>query len=265
MDCSILFEDGWEYGSFHEHIGSIHDIGEASLKGLFELLLHAKEESAKKVIIWSENNTFLEQLTESSIRRKKPLRDLFDSFVEVRLINIDEVEIENLEDLRESVFRSARSGAQYKTRRKRYKVILRASEKDEPKEVINRRWDELAKIMAECAHRYMTRPPDEKIKDAEEELKEIENNLEEQPDHEAKRAKLLGEMEVYKKEKVETDKRRAEIKNQKDEQEAKRKAEDERIKKALMSRGLCIECGKKIAKDWKFCPFCSAIVKILTQ
>jgi len=259
---SILFEDGWEYGRFHENLGKVKDIKEASLKGFYEILLHAQEEKAKKVIVWTENTTFLENMKESDIRRKKPLRELYESFEQIKLSNLDAIEIENIEKLREYVFSSAKSGSQFRTRRKRFHVILRVTDKDEPPGEAKRRMDEFSELMAEVIHRYMTRPADEKIRDAENELREIENNIDEQPDFEEKRTNLLAELEDYKKEKTETDKRLKKFEKQKAEQETRRKAEDERIKKILVSRNLCIECGKKIEKDWKCCPYCSATINV---
>jgi len=259
---NIMFEDGWEYGSFRENLGKPKDIKEASLKGLFEILLHAHEESAKKVIIWSENNKFLEYMTEEDIRRKKSFRELYDSFEQVQISNIDGIEIENIEKLRDSVFSSAKSGSQFRTRRKRFHISLRVADKDVPPGEAKRRWEEFSELMAEAMLSYMRRPADEKIQDAEKELLELENNIDEQLDYKEKRSKLLAEFESYKKEKIEADKRREEFERQKAKREAERKADDERIKKILMSRNLCIECGTKIEKNWKFCPFCSATVKV---
>ena len=261
---SILFDDGWEYGRFHENLGKVKDLKEASLKGLFEMLLHAQEENARKVVIWIENQKFLENLGTDSIRKKKTLRELYDSFEQVHISNIDDIEIENIEKLREYVFSSAKSGAQFRTRRKRFHVTLRVADKELPPGEAKRRMDEFSELMAEAMISYIKRPADEKIRDAEKELRELENNIDEQPNYEEKRSKLFADLEIYKKEKVEADKRLEEFERQKAEREAQRKVDDDRVKKILMSRNLCVECGKKIEKNWQFCPFCSANVKVPT-
>ena len=237
------------------------NLKEASLKGLFEILLHAQEEKAKEIIIWTENEKFFENLDINSIRKKKMLRELYDSFKQVQILKIDGTEIENIEKLRDSVFSSAKLGSQFRIRRKRFHLTLFVADKDVPPGEAKRRMKKFHELMAEAMISYIRRPVDEKIQDKEEELRELDNNIDEHPDYEKKRSNLLAELKNYKEEKAEADRRLEEFERQKAEKETRRKADNERIKKILMKHNFCSECGKKIETDWKFCPFCSARIK----
>lgn len=254
----ILFEDGWEYGSFHENLGKAKDFREACLKGIYEILLHAKEESASRIFLLSENKAFLGHLNESDIKSKKALRDLYDSFDEVIFSGIGNIDIENIDRLRDFAFSKAKSATEFRTRRKRFQITLLASEKEESATEQKRRLEDLVELMTEIHHKYMTRPPEEKISSCEKEIRELENNIDEEPDYEEKQSQLISELEIYKEEKIKIDMLREDFEKKKVEAEEKRKAEEERRKKILEKRGFCIQCGNKIEKEWKFCPFCSA-------
>ena len=165
--------------------------------------------------------------------------------------------IEKLDELRESAFSSAKSGAQ--TRGKsRLRAIVSVSFKEESEEAAKRREEEIASIMAEGYLRYINRPIDEKIKDAENELKEIETNIDEQPDYIEKREKLLNEIKELNKQKegIEEQKKKIEEKDKKKEEARKLKA-SKSVNQILLENKICFKCGKTIEKEWKFCPFCA--------
>lgn len=189
------------------------------------------------------------------IRKKKSLAELYDSFKSIRFLNNEEIEIENIKTLRDSSYWKAKSATEYRTRRKRFHITLFASEREESEAEQQRRLNELRELMAEIYHKYMTRPPNEKISTCEKELNELENNIEEHPDYNEKRSLLLEELKIYNQEKISFDKKLKEFEKEKAESEAKKIAEKERIKKILEKKGFCVECGKKIEQNWKFSLF----------
>jgi len=261
----IMYEDGWQYGSFEAHLSNL-DIKEASLKGLFEILSYAKELKPRRVIIWSENKTFLEQLRDENIRRKKKLSELLTSFEQVKITDLNGVEIENIDDLRESALSSAKLGSKMRCKHK-FRVIMTACERKETEQQTKMRMEELGSILAEAVWRHASRPIDVKIADAEKELKELENNRDDEPDFEAKRSKLIGEIDKLKQEMANLPKKDESSLEQKTKAEGKEsKAKtDEEVQQILKEKGSCPKCLEKIDKGWKFCSFCSTKLEVEGQ
>lgn len=253
----MMYEDGWQYGSFEAHLSNL-DIKEASLKGLFEILSYAKELKPRRVIVWSENKTFLEQLRDENIRRKKKLAELITSFEQVKITDLSKIEIENIDDLRESALSSAKLGSKMRCRHK-FRVIMTVCERKETEQQAKWRMEELGSIWAKAVWRHATRPIDVKIADAEKELKELENNRDEESDFEAKRNKLISEIDKLKQEMANLPKKDESSLEQKTKTEGKdyRAKSDEEVEQILKEKGFCPKCLKKIEKEWKFCPFCS--------
>lgn len=253
----MMYEDGWQYGSFEAHLSNL-DIKEASLKGLFEILSYAKELKPRRVIVWSENKTFLEQLRDENIRRKKKLAELITSFEQVKITDLSEIEIENIDDLRESALSSAKLGSKMRCKHK-IRVILKVCERKETKQQTKWRMEELGSIWAKAVWRHATRPIDVKIADAEKELKELENNRDEESDLEVKRNKLIGEIDKLKQEKANLPKKKENLEQEtKAEDKDSRTKTDEEVEQILKEKGFCPKCLKKLDKEWKFCPFCAA-------
>lgn len=253
----IMYEDGWQYGSFEAHLSNL-DIKEASLKGLFEILLYAKELNPRRVIIWSENKSFLEQLRDENIRRKKKLSELLTSFEQVKITDLSGIEIENIDDLRESALSSAKLGSKMRCKHK-IRVILKVCERKETEQQTKWRMEELGSILAKAVWRQATRPIDVKIADAEKDLRELENNKEEEPDFEVKRNKLIGEIDKLKQEMATHPEKNKNLleREEKAEDKNKRAKTDEEVEQILKEKGFCPQCLKKLEKEWKFCPFCS--------
>jgi len=259
----IVYEDGWQYGSFQAHLGN-SEIKEACLKGLFEVLSYASELKARKVIIWSENKTFLEQVCDDNIRRKKKLADLMASFEQVSISGLNGLDIENIDKLRDSADSSAKLGSKSKSKHK-FKVLMTVSEKEESGQQVKWREEQIVSIMAEAICRHAKRPTDVKISDAENELKELERNKDEAVDYQARKEEFLKTLESLREIKKKEEARKAALAEAKPETAPVSPNVKAQVNQALVNRGICFSCEKSIEKAWKFCPFCATSLVNISQ
>ena len=259
----IVYEDGWQYGSFQAHLGNL-EIKEASLKGLFEVLSYASELKARKIIIWSENKVFLEQLCDESIKRKKNLAELVASFEQVSISDLSGIDIENIDKLRDSALSSAKLGSKSKSKHK-FKVLMTVSEKKESKQEIKWREEQITSILAESLCRHARRPTDVKISDSENELKELERNKNEAVDYEAKKEEFLKKLESLQEIKKKEDARKVALAEAKPEIAPPKPDVKDQVNQTLVNHGICFSCGKSIENTWKFCPFCAVNLVNVSQ
>lgn len=249
---NVVFVDGWSYGSFSEQVGKV-SFEKACIKALFEILLHVKEESAKRVYVWTENKQFLEQISEESINKDKELRELHKYFESVTYSLVGSNEVENFDGLRESAAGKARFGSVHRTRRKRWIITTTVTSKKESAAEKTRRWEEITEIMAEAVIKHERRPIAEKILDAQNELKDLENNPSEEPNFEHKKQGLIDKIL-----KLSEEQKKFEEALSQQKQKSEQLATKPEIKKDV-----CTTCGTKTKPSWKFCPNCAQKIQPL--